>query len=148
MLAFNAKDTSVAPIQIIDLKCRNWLDLQSKYHSFSQSISLISCKRQIVDNKQKGQWSMILFGMDQQGNALWIFTRSPYTIRKFSEILLSLPLSIHNVMYLEGGPEASLYLESNGKKIAKMGSYETNNWEDDTNTQFQQLPNVIGIVKN
>jgi hypothetical protein len=147
ILAFNSKDASVAPIQIIDMKCQNWSALQTKYHSFSQSISLISCNRQIVDNKQKGKWSMVLFGMDEQGNALLIFTRSPYTIRHFSEILLSLPLSIKNVMYLEGGPEASLYLNAGGKKIEKMGSYETGFFESDTNEQFYSLPNVIGIVK-
>jgi hypothetical protein len=50
-------------------------------------------------------------------------------------------------MYLEGGPEASLYLEANGKKIERIGSYETGFWESDTNEQFWPLPNVIGIVK-
>jgi hypothetical protein len=130
VLAFNRKDTGVAPVQIIDLKCRNWAQLQPRYHSFSQSISLISCNRQVVDNKQKGRWSMVLFGMDTRGNALWIFTRSPYTIRHFSEILLSLPLSLQNVMYLEGGPEASLFLAGNGKKssgraVTKPGSTKT-----------------------
>lgn len=147
ILAFNRKDTSVAPIQIIDLKCQDWAQLQTKYHSFTQSISLITCNKQIVDNKQKGKWSMVLFGMDEKGNVLWIFTRSPYTIRQFSEILLSLPLAIQQVMYLEGGPETSLYLETNGKKIAKMGSYETGFWESDANQQYWPLPNVIGIVK-
>jgi hypothetical protein len=90
---------------------------------------------------------MVLFGIDKLGNALLIFTRSPYTIRQFSEILLTLPLQIKNVMYLEGGPEASLYLDTNGKKMERMGSYETGFWENDTNQQFWPLPNVIGIVK-
>jgi hypothetical protein len=147
VLAFNRKDTSVAPIQIVDMKCQDWPTLQNKYHSFTQSISLIACNRQVVDNKQKGKWSMVLFGIDEKGNVLLISTRSPYTIRNFSEILLSLPLAIKNVMYLEGGPEASLYLEANGKKIERIGSYETGFWESDTNKQFWPLPNVIGIVK-
>jgi hypothetical protein len=147
VLAFNRKDTSVAPIQIVDMKCQDWPKLQTKYHSFTQSISLIACNKQIVDNKQKGKWSMVLFGMDEKGNALLIFTRSPYTIRHFSEILLSLPLSIKNVMYLEGGPEASLYLNAGGRKIERMGSYETGFWENNTNKQFWPVPNVIGIVR-
>ena len=147
ILAFNRKDSSVAPIQIIDMKCQDWPLLQTKYQSFSQSISLIACNKQVVDNKQKGKWSMVLWAMDEQGNVLWIFTRSPYTIRQFSEILLSLPLKIKNVMYLEGGPETSLYVNTNGKKIEKMGSYETGFWESDANTQYWPLPNVIGIVK-
>jgi hypothetical protein len=147
VLAFNRKDTSVAPIQIVDMKCQDWPALQNKYHSFTQSISLIACNKQVVDNKQKGKWSMVLFGIDEKGNVLLISTRSPYTIRQFSEILLSLPLAIKNVMYLEGGPEASLYLDANGKKIERIGSYETGFWESDNNEQFWPLPNVIGIVK-
>jgi hypothetical protein len=143
ILAFNRKDSSVAPIQIIDLKCQEWPQLQTKYQSFSQSISMISCQGKIVENRQKGKWSMVLWGMDTMGNILLIFTRSPYTIRQFSEILLSLPLSIKNAMYLE----ASLFLSASGKEIEKMGSYETGFREDDNNKDFFSLPNVIGIVK-
>jgi hypothetical protein len=147
VLAFNRKDASVPEIQIIDLKCQKWDDYKDKYHSFTQSISLIACNKQVVDNKQTGQWSMVLFGIDTSGNALLIFTRSPYTIRTLSDMLLQLPLSLKNLMYLEGGPEASLYLSANGKEIERMGSYETKVREDDTNTVFWSLPNVIGIVK-
>jgi hypothetical protein len=100
VLAFNKKDASVPEVEIIDLKCQKWDDYKDKCHSFTQSISLIACNKQVVDNKQTGRWSMVLFGIDTTGNALLLFTRSPYTIRSLSEMLLQLPPSLKNLMYL------------------------------------------------
>jgi hypothetical protein len=50
-------------------------------------------------------------------------------------------------MYLEGGPEASFYLNHPKKQVARMGSYETDFMEDDNNHRFWQIPNVIGIER-
>ena len=65
----------------------------------------------------------------------------------FINILLESSLNIYNLMYLEGGPEASFYLNHNGLKVEKMGSYETGFREDDSNNEFWSIPNVIGITK-
>jgi len=51
-------------------------------------------------------------------------------------------------MYLEGGPEASFYLNAFGKKVTKYGSYETGFNERDTNDTYWDIPNVLGIKKN
>ena len=88
-----------------------------------------------------------MIGMDKKGNALFIFTRSPYSVHNFINILLQLPLSIHNAMYLEGGPEASFYLNHNKFEIRKFGSFETGFNLDDSNSTFWPIPNVIGIKK-
>jgi hypothetical protein len=50
-------------------------------------------------------------------------------------------------MYLEGGPEASFYLNHNGIEVKKFGSYETDFNENDDNEGFLEIPNIIGISK-
>ena len=145
--AFNRKDTTVPEIQIIDLKCQNWEELKDKYHSYTQGIRMIDCNQQNKWSQQDRKWSMVVIGMDKQGNALFIFTRSPYSVHDFINILLKLPVSIYNAMYLEGGPEASFYLNHNGLEIEKFGSYETGFNENDDNDTYWKIPNVIGIVK-
>ena len=50
-------------------------------------------------------------------------------------------------MYLEGGPETSLYVSVNGTVIQKFGSYETGFNENDENNRFWLLPNIIGVTK-
>ena len=90
---------------------------------------------------------MVVIGVDKEGNALFIFTRSPHSVHDFINILLDAPLNLYNLMYLEGGPEASFYLSHNELMIEKMGSYETGFNENDDNNEFWQIPNVIGITK-
>ena len=145
--AFNRKDTTVPEFQIIDLKCQNWEKLKEKYHSYIQGIRMIDCNQKNKWSQQDRKWSMVVIGMDKQGNALFIFTRSPYSVHDFINILLKLPINIYNAMYLEGGPEASFYLDYNGVEIQKFGSYETWFNENDDNNAYWKIPNVIGIVK-
>jgi len=58
-----------------------------------------------------------------------------------------LGIEIICAQHLEGGPEASLYLYYNGVEIKRVGSYETDFNENDTNIEFWPIPNVIGLKK-
>ena len=145
--SFNRKDSSVPEFQIIDLKCQDWNVMKEKYNSFSQGIRMIDCNQKNVWAQQNKEWSMSILGEDKEGNALFIFSRSPYSVNNFIKILLNLPLNIKKAMYLEGGPEASFYLKSDKKEVQKFGSYETGFNENDDNYQFWLIPNVIGIKK-
>jgi hypothetical protein len=50
------------------------------------------------------------------------------------------------MMYLEGGPEASLHVATPGGPVRRVGSYETGFNENDGNTRYWSLPNVLGVV--
>lgn len=147
ILAFNRKDENVPAIQIIDRTCQDWTTLKNQYNSLTQSIRMVDCNQRNKWSRQPQKWSMVVIGMDQSGNALFIFTRSPYSVHDFIDILLDSPLNLHNLMYLEGGPEASFYLNHGGKEVGKFGSYETGFNENDSNDRFWPIPNVIGIRK-
>jgi len=147
IVAFNRKDKKLPDFQIIDLKCQDWNILKNKYHSFSQSIRMVDCSQKNKWSQQPKKWSMVVVGKDKLGNVLFIFSRSPFSVHDFISILLKAPIQIYNMMYLEGGPEASFYLNHNETKVAKMGSYETGFYESDDNTVFWNIPNVIGISK-
>jgi uncharacterized protein YigE (DUF2233 family) len=147
MLAFNRKDTNVPEMQIIDLKCQDWESLKNKYNSFSQSIRMIDCRQNNVWAQQPKKWSTVVWGVDKKGNALWIFCRSPYTVHDFINILLDAPIDIYNCMYLEGGPEASLFIDHPNTKRNLFGSYETGFEESDDINENWAIPNVIGIRK-
>jgi hypothetical protein len=107
---------------------------------------MISCQQQNVWSKQDKMYGMAVFGIDKSGNALFIFTESPYSGYDFINILLSLPISIYNAMYLEGGPEANLYFSLNQLQFERIGRYAMDN-ESDTMAAARPIPNVIGIVK-
>jgi len=147
IVAFNRIHDTVPEFQIIDRTCQNWEVLKNSYQSFSQSIRMIDCNQKNRWSQQKKRWSTIAIGTDKKGNALFIISRSPYSVHDFNNILLKAPLNINKVMYLEGGPEASFYLNHPKKKIEIMGSYETGFNENDRNNRFWKIPNVIGISK-
>lgn len=145
--AFSPKSDTVPPFKIIDLRCESWDQWKNAYNCYSQGIRMIDCNQTNRWSVQAKKWSMVTFAVDKAGNALFIFTRSPYRVHDFINILLGLDLDIYNMMYLEGGPEASFYLNHKGTKVEKYGSYETGFWENDNNAKFWEIPNVIGVVK-
>jgi hypothetical protein len=146
VLAFNPVESTIPEIQIIDLKCQDFQRLQFKYQTLIQNIRMISCQQENVWSKQDKMCGMAVFGIDKSGNALLIFTESPYSGYDFINILLSLPISIYNAMYLEEGPEANLYFSVNEFQFERIGRYATDN-ESDTLAVARPIPTVIGIVK-
>ncbi len=147
IVAFNAKDSSVPAAQIIDLSCQNWQVLKNKYNSFSQGIRMIDCTQKNTWQLQEKKWSIVLIGEDKSGNILFIFVRSPYRVHDFVNQLLELPIELKRLMYLEGGPEASLHLQHPSMKLERCGSYETGFNENDNNKQYWDIPNMIGIKR-
>ena len=141
--AFNRRDTTVPEIQIIDLKCQKWEELKDKYNSYTQCIRMIDCNQNNTWRQQPEKYGMAVIAIDKQGNALFIFTRSPYSVHDFISILKLLPLNIYNAMYLEGSAPASFYLNYKGLEVEKTGSIMTNG----ENGIAWELPNIIGIIK-
>lgn len=145
ILAFNPTAQNLPQVQLIDRECQDFSDLRTKYRSFVQGIRMISCKGQNVWSKQDAKWSSLAMGMDAKGNILFLFCRTPGSVHDFTQILLSLPLSLKSAMYLEGGPQASLYLST--PKISLERYCTLGGLECDALKFALPVPNVIGIVK-
>ncbi len=144
-IAFGTNSPKLPSFQIIDRECQNWKSLVDQYQNVTQGIRMIDCKQANRWSQQPRKWSMVVMGMDKSGKALFIFCRSPYSVHDFINELLDLDLDLHNAMYLEGGPEASLYLQTKDCNIDLFGSYETGFFESDANDRAWPIPNVIGI---
>ncbi len=145
ILAFNPVEETLPEIQLIDRECQNFNDLRQKYRSFVQSIRMISCDGENVWTRQDSKWSTLAVGMDTQGNILFLFSRTAHSVHDFIDILLSLPLSLKSAMYLEGGPQASLYLSTPKITLERNGIWEG---MEENSLQFSlPVPNVIAISK-
>jgi hypothetical protein len=147
VLAFNPSESKIPEIQIIDLKCQDFDSIGPKYQTLIQNIRMISCRQENVWAKTNQFWGMAVFGIDKSGNALFIFTEVPYPGHDFANVLLSLPLSIFNALYLEGGFEANLFFSWNGVELERVGIRETGLQEDPPRAVPRPIPNVIGITK-
>jgi hypothetical protein len=146
VLAFNPTESTLPEIQIIDLKYQDLEKLRDKYQTLVQNIRMISCKQENVWKRQDKAWGLAVLGMDKNGNALFIFTESHYSGHHFTNILLSLPISIYNAMYLEGGQEANLYFSGNGIEFERIGRPVSFNGNDNL-LVARPVPNILGIAK-
>lgn len=147
VLAFNRTDAALPEIQIIDLKCQAFEELKQKYQTFVQSIRMVSCRQENVWTNKDKIWSLAVLGIDKGGNVLFIFSEALYSGFDFINVLLSLPISIYNAMYLEGGSEASLYFMSNGTELDKVGNNGMALNDSLVMGVARAIPNVVGITK-
>ena len=147
MMAMNPKQKSDPKMIMYDLTCTDWASIRTKYNTFCQGMRMIDCNgNKMAWDKRPGQsCSMVISATDITGNIYFIFTRSPYTHQKMIDFVIGLIPDIRTTVYLEGGPEASLYIQTKDTTISKIGSYVSTTYENDNNDHFWKIPNVIGI---
>lgn len=146
MLALHPKDTAKAGCCILDMGCNPFATVQNDYHSFVQGLRMLDCEGRPMNWKKRVQsCSMLVAAEDDSGNIYLIFSRSPYVHNEFIGFLLKFPFLLKNAIYLEGGPETSLYVNVGETRLQKVGSYVSSSYENDLNDRYWPLPNVIGI---
>jgi uncharacterized protein YigE (DUF2233 family) len=128
---------------------KDWQALIGKYRVVAQNYGMISANRHSTWTHREGQpiHSTACVGVDTSGRILLVLSRAPFQVADLNEVLLKLPIDIATTMYVEGGPEASLYVRAGDREIRRMGSWETDFMESDRNDAYLPIPNVIGVVK-
>ena len=135
-------------VRIVDRTCEDARGLAREYRVAAQNIRMIDCRGRNVWAPQPRKWSTACVGTDRQGRVLLIHARAPFATHDLVNALLGLPLGLERLMYVEGGPEASLYVKGDAKAaVSEMGSFETGFFENDANRVFWPLPNVIAFGK-
>ncbi len=147
MMAMNPKDPNEPAFRLFDLTAHRWDSIRPRFNTYSQGMRMIDHHGQPLSwDKRPGQaCSMVVCASDTAGNVYFVFSRSPYTHQTMIRFLVNLPLNIRTTVYLEGGPEASLFIRSGDTLVNKFGSYVSKTYENDENDHFWKIPNVIGI---
>ena len=135
--AFRLLDTDATDIE---------KNILSKYAVAVQNLRLIKRPGENRWKQQPKMWSEVALGEDKDGNAMFIFCRTPSTMHDFNEHLLKLPIHLVSAQHLDGGPPASFYLNCGGVVIRGVGSYESGFNESSGSQKFWLLPNVIGVA--
>ncbi len=144
-IAFGPQNADLPPAQVIDRDCHDWESLIANYEFVTQSIRMMDCTGKNRWSRQEKYWSVAAAGVDDQGRLLMIHSRSPWAMHDFVDMVSDLDLGLLGLIYLEGGPEASLYVNGFTEKHSLIGSYETGFFESDDNDRFWPIPNVIGV---
>jgi hypothetical protein len=147
-MAFNPINSSLPEPVFVDRRLqKDWKVQIEKYYTVVQNYRMISKGKRKGWPQQDKLYSTAAMGMDIDNNVLFIYSSSPYSTHDLIHILLSLPVDIDSAMYLEGGPEATLYIspkEIQTKNEGRYGAAAGGNYSD---LSSLTLPNVLGIVK-
>ncbi|MBW2430549.1 MAG: phosphodiester glycosidase family protein [Deltaproteobacteria bacterium] len=145
ILAFDRKDADVPLVKMIDRQCEDFKIWQKKYNTMVQSIRMISCTGKNVWTKQPQKWSTAAIGIDDRDRVLFIHVGSPYSTHDVIAILKKLPLNIARAMYVEGGPQAQLYINIGEHEHEFVGNYEIEIQGDMKKLISRPVPNIVGI---
>ena len=83
--------------------------------------------------------------VDKVGRVLFIHVGSPYSTHDLINILKKLPLNIDRAMYVEGGPQAQLYIKIGTHEYEFVGSHKIEMENNMTSLFSRPIPNVVGI---
>ena len=140
------EDPAKPPARILDRTCDDVPREAASHRVAVQNIRMLDCEGRNVWAQQARRWSTACVGADADGRILLIHVRAPFSTHDLIDILRTLPLRLTRLMYVEGGPEASLYLRVGGETVVEeMGSFETGFFESDDNRRFWPLPNVLAF---
>jgi len=145
-LAWNPVDPSDAPVKMFGRGCPGFdlEEIRKGYRVVVQNYRMLDCQRQSIAWKDPKNYSIAAVGVDEQGWLVFIHSRTPYRMAVFNEMIAAPELGLVGVMYVEGGPEASLYVKTDAGEIREVGSWETG-FSGASNNHFWSIPNVIGF---
>ena len=133
--------------RILDRTCDQPEAALAHYGTVIQSIRMIDCDGKNIWAPQPKRWSTAAIGTDASGRILLIHARDPLPVHDLVDGLRALPLQLARLMYVEGGPEAQLYVHSGTQEDEFLGSYESGFWENDDNHAAWPIPNVVGLAR-
>lgn len=117
-----------------------------RYRSAVQGFrTMIDCAGHARPWPSRRRYSAAAFGADSEGRAVFLHVRTPYRVAILNRMIEQLDLGIRGLVYMEGGPEASLVVRAPGHRVDEMGSWEDGFFESDDNRRYWELPSVIGF---
>jgi len=146
-IALALEPSAGAAPALLDRDCDDLDAADQRWGTLVQSIRMVTCKRAVAWKRQPNKrWSTAAIGVDERGRVLFIHARSPWPVHDLAARLLQLPIGLARAMYVEGGPEATLYVRAGAEEHEFLGSFETGFIETDFNVTAWSLPNVIVAI--
>ena len=146
LLALDPLRPGLAPVRLFDLTRTPLANIRARYGTLIQNYRLFTPDRKNLWQREDQNWSSALVGQDGEGRVLFMICREVYPMPKLVDRLLRLPLGLRAAMYVEGGPEATLYAKDGAREISVVGSFGSKPEQTEANTDEWALPNVIGVV--
>jgi uncharacterized protein YigE (DUF2233 family) len=147
ILLWDPKEGGLPPVQIVDGQGEAYRKLKEKYGSQVQGLRMTDEAGHNTWGASTRRWSTACVGVDTSGHVLFMVARSPYAVKDLALAMEAMPLHLTTTLYVEGGPEATVYARGPGGEREWFGSYETGFVSDDSNDHEWELPNVLAVKR-
>lgn len=144
VLAFDPTVPGVPPLKLVDRDCDSLEEAAQRYAGLVQSIRMVSCDRKGVWAPSERRFSTAAVGVDGAGRLLLIHARSPWPVHELVAFLLAAPIDLRQAMYVEGGPEAQLYVRGGGTELTRVGASEHGL---EAAVGHLPVPNVLALIR-
>jgi len=144
--AFDPAGSDLAPVRLFGRACLDF-DLErirKEYRVVIQNYRMMDCESRPISWEDPKIYSVAAVAVDRGGWVVFIHSRTPYRMREFNTMLAESELGLSAAMFVEGGPEASLFVSTDHGKVEGIGSWETG-FYDGSNLLFWRIPNVVGF---
>lgn len=129
--------------QIIDRDDPEWRRRLDEYDTVVQNYRMTNSRRKILWSSGGPSYSISAITQDGQGRILFLHSRKPVEAHGFIKEVLDLPIDAGIIMYVEGGGQAGMLVDSGGVKRDLTGIHARSFLI--TGDLKARLPNVIGI---
>ena len=145
--AFAPTRAGLPPVAAFGRDCAGFdlARIRADYGVVFQNYRLLDCEGRPLAWKEARSFSAAAIGLDKDGMVVFAHSRAPYVMTDFARLVAAPELRIAQMFYVEGGPEASLYVQSGGANVRAIGDYETGFFRQ-PNEEFWELPNVVGVA--
>lgn len=147
--AFDPVREGLPAVAVFGRECEGFdlARVRADYRVVVQNYRMLDCAGKPIAWKDEKSYSAALIGVDRDGWALFIHSRTPYTMSALARMIASAapPPGVSGALFVEGGPEASLYARAGAHEVREIGSFESLFLEADSNDRFWALPNVIAF---
>lgn len=133
-------------VTLLDKDLDPWEEELPKYVSVVQNYRMINAQRRVLWSPGGPLYSISAVGKDGAGNILFIHCREPIEAYTFATLLLELPIDIRTVMYVEGGAQAGLLV--NTSKYARLWAGRSPMDFLVTGNINAPLPNILGVIRS
>ncbi len=146
VVGFDPRRSGLDPLALGGRGCGPGIDgMARRYRNVLQAYRVLDCRGRAVQWPTRKRYSAAAFGVDADGRAVFVHSRTPYRMTVFSRMLAEPSLRLRGLIYMEGGPEASLVVDAEGHSVRALGSYEDGFNPNDDNDEFWEVPNVIAF---
>lgn len=128
---------------IIDRDDPQWREKLDDYETVIQNYRMTNAQRRILWSPGGPHYSISAVAQDGAGRILFLHSRLPIEAYSFVQQILHLPLDVRTIMYVEGGGQAGLMVQSGGLRRELTGPHPPSLLV--TGNLKAALPNVLGV---